>query len=332
MKQINVLGGIHHVTAITSSAPKIYDFFTDILGMRLVKKTVNQDDINTYHLFFADDKGNAGTDMTFFDFRGSPAHRRGTDDISRTSFRVPSDKAIEYWLKRLEHYKVKHESIQIQFGRKVLYFEDFDGQRYALFSDEKDKGVAPGEPWHKGPVPDEYAIYGLGPVFLRVRDLDMMDLILTRVMQMRKTATEDRFTLFETAEGGNGASVIVELDTDAPIARQGYGGVHHVAFRVKDRAELDAWERHFNSLSLPNSGFVERHFFQSVYIRLYPNILFELATDGPGFIDEDEGYETLGETLTLPPAYKKHREHVDSVVKHFDTVRSTREFPKEYLD
>lgn len=323
-------GGIHHVTAISSSAPKIYDFFTNILGMRLVKKTVNQDDINTYHLFFADDRGNAGTDMTFFDFAGVAKHKRGTDDISRTGLRVPSDKAIDYWLQRFDHYEVKHDPVQVHFGHKVLYFEDFDGQRYALFSDEKDQGVAPGEAWHKGPVPDEFAIYGLGPIFLRVSDLDMMDTILVRVLQMTKSKTEDRFTLYETGPGGNGASVIVEYEADTGVARQGYGGVHHVAFRVKDRAELDAWGEYFKTLGLPNSGFVERHFFQSIYIRMYPNILFELATDGPGFIDEDEDYEILGETLSLPPAYKKHREYVDSVVKHFDTVRSTKEFPKEY--
>lgn len=332
MNKLNLLGGIHHVTAITSSAPKIYDFFTNILGMRLVKKTVNQDDINTYHLFFADDRGNPGTDMTFFDFAGVSAHKRGTDDISRTGLRVPSDAALDYWLKRFKHYDVKHDKIQLLFGRKILYFEDFDGQRYALFSDENDKGVAAGEPWHKGPVPDEYAIYGLGPIFLRVQDQERMDAVMTSIMQMVKVASEDRFTLYETAEGGNGASVIVEYDNESQTARQGYGGVHHVAFRVKDRAELDAWEQHFKNLALPNSGFVERHFFQSLYIRLYPNLLFELATDGPGFIDEDEDYEILGETLSLPPAFKQHREYVDSVVNHFDTVRSTREFPKEYLD
>lgn len=332
MQNLQALGGIHHVTAIASSAPKIYDFFTNILGMRLVKKTVNQDDINTYHLFFADDRGNAGTDMTFFDFQGIPKQRRGTDDISRTGLRVPSDAAIDYWLKRFSHYNVSHDPVQIHFGHKVLYFEDFDGQRYALFSDEHDNGVAAGEPWHKGPVPDEYAIYGLGPSFLRVSDPEAMELIMTRILLMKKVKTEGRFTLYETGQGGNGGSFIVETDTESPVARQGYGGVHHLAFRVKDRAELDAWERHFNTLSLPNSGFVERHFFQSLYIRLYPNILFELATDGPGFIDEDEDYEILGETLSLPPAYKQHREYVDSVVRHFDTVRSTKTFKKEYFD
>ena len=325
------LGGIHHVTAVTSSAENIYEFFTIIMGMRLVKKTVNQDDIDTYHLFFADDRGNPGTDVTFFDFQGIRQRRAGTDDISRIGLRVPDDAAIDYWLTRFEHYEVKHEEPRQQFGRRVLYFEDFDEQRYALFSDEGVDGEAAGEPWHKGPVPDEYAVYGLGPIFLTVRDLEVMDTILTQVMDMEKSADEGAFTLYEMGEGGNGASVIVELDESSPRAEQGYGGVHHVAFRVRDRAELDSWRDKFDSLRLPNSGFVERFYFQSVYIRMYPNILFELATDGPGFIDDEEDYEILGETLALPPHLRDRRQAIESHVRHFDTTRSTRSFPKEYF-
>lgn len=328
---IKPLGGIHHVTAITSSAEKIYDFYTNIMGLRLVKKTVNQDDIHTYHLFFADDRGNPGTDITFFDFQGIPAHKRGTDDIARTGFRVPSDEALVYWQKRLSHFDVEHEQVRELFGRKVLFFEDFDKQRYAIFSDERDRGVAAGEPWHKGPVPDEHAIYGLGPVFLRVSDAAMMEIALSKIMQMRKVKEEGSLALYEMGEGGNGASVIVEHDPSSGSARQGYGGVHHVAFRVKDREELDSWRDLFDRVNLPNSGFVDRFYFKSVYIRLYPNILFELATDGPGFIDGDESYENLGETLALPPHLKQMREEVEAVVRQFDTTRSSRDFEKEYL-
>lgn len=328
---ITQLGGIHHVTAITSSAEKIYEFFTDIMGLRLVKKTVNQDDIDTYHLFFADDRGNPGTDVTFFDFQGVPQRRVGTDDIARIGLRVPNDVAIGYWKKRFEHYDVKHDDVITHFGAKVLYFEDFDGQRYALFSDEHDNGVSAGEPWQKGPVPDEYAIYGLGPIFLKVKDSQVMDTILSQVMQMKKAGQEDNLTLYTMAEGGHGGAVIVDLDESTTAARQGYGGVHHVAFRVKDRAELDAWRDRFDALQLPNSGFVERFYFQSLYIRMYPNILFELATDGPGFIDDEEDYETLGEIISLPPHLRDQREAIEAQVRHFDTVRSTRTFEKEYL-
>ena len=129
---MNQLKGIHHVTAITSSAEKNYEYFTNILGMRLVKKTVNQDDINTYHLFFADDRGSAGTDVTFFDFQGSAKAVKGNNEISRIGLRVKDDASLDYWVKRFNHYKVKHEGIKTLFGRKVLYFEDFDNQEYEI--------------------------------------------------------------------------------------------------------------------------------------------------------------------------------------------------------
>lgn len=330
MENLKELTGIHHVTAITSSAPKIYDFYTNILGMRLVKKNVNQDDLTTYHLFFADDRGNPGTDMTFFDFKGIAPHVKGTNDISKTSFRVKSDESLAYWQKRLDKYEVKNSGITTMFDRQTLAFEDFDQQQYMLVSDENDKGVKAGEPWYKGPVPDEFAIVGLGPSFLTVNDKEYMDQVMA-VMKMRKSAVEGNYTLFETGDGGNGGSIIVKFDNTSSQARQGYGGVHHVAFRVDDREHLDAWQAYFDSMGLPNSGYVDRFYFKSVYIRLYPNILFELATDGPGFIDDQETYEVLGESLTLPPHLRDKRAFVEEHLPHFDTIRSNKVFEKEYL-
>lgn len=328
MKQLT---GIHHVTAITSSAEKIYDFFTNILGLRLVKKTINQDDINTYHLFFADDKGTAGTDMTFFDFKGIAKAQHGTNEISRTGFRVPSDAALMYWIKRFQHYKIKHTDIKIMFGRKTIFFYDFDDQPYALFSDEGISGVASGTPWLKGPVPNEFGITGLGPIFLMVNQLESMENILIQVLRMRKMSKEGVYHLFEMGEGGNGASVIIEENKLLPQAHQGFGGVHHVAFRVSDRKVLDAWEKDFNQIGAPNSGYVDRFYFESLYTRLYRNILFELATDEPGFIDDEETYEILGEKLALPPKFRNQRHYVESVVRHIDTVRSNKTFEKEYF-
>ena len=233
--------GIHHVTAMTSSAEKIYEFFTYILGLRLVKKTINQDDINTYHLFFADDRGNPGTDITFFDFKGIPKGIKGANEISRTSFRVPSDEALEYWVKRFEHYNINYEPIKEMFGKKVLFFEDFDEQSYALFSDENDQGVESGIPWQKGPVPLEFAITGLGPIFFRVTHKDYMGAILEKLLHMRKSKEEGRLTLYEMGKGGNGGSVIVEFVSNMREAVQGYGSVHHVAFRVPDDDVLQDW-------------------------------------------------------------------------------------------
>ncbi|MFB1081704.1 ring-cleaving dioxygenase [Jeotgalibacillus sp. JSM ZJ347] len=325
---MKALKGIHHVTAITSSAEKNYEFFTYVLGMRLVKKTVNQDDIQTYHLFFADDTGNPGTDMTFFDFPGIPKGNHGTNEISKTSFRVPSDAAIDYWEKRFDRLNVKHKGVQEQFGKKTISFVDFDDQQYQLISDENDQGVEAGTPWQNGPVPLEYAIAGLGPLFVRVDRFDYFKEMLEKVLLFKETAAEQSFHLFEVGEGGNGASVIVEHNTFLPQAQQGFGTVHHAAFRLEDREMLDEWDERMKSFGFPTSGFVDRFFFKSLYSRVAPQILFEFATDGPGFMG-DEPYETLGEKLSLPPFFEPKREEIESKVRPIDTVRSTKTFEKE---
>lgn len=325
---MNHLKGVHHVTAITSSAEENYKFFTYTLGMRLVKKTVNQDDIQTYHLFFADDEGNAGTDMTFFDFPGIPQGMHGTDEVHRTAFRVPSDEALNYWVERFDRLNIKHEGIQEQFGVKVISFIDFDDQKYQLISDENNEGIASGKPWQDGPVPLEYAITGLGPVHMRVSNFGHMKEVLEKVLLFKEISQDGDFHLFEVGEGGNGAQVIIEHETDLPAGRQGYGTVHHVAFRVEDRAVLDEWTKRIESFGFQTSGFVDRFFFGSLYSRMAPGILFEFATDGPGFMG-DEPYETLGEKLSLPPFLEPKREQIEKLVRPIDTVRSTIEFVKE---
>lgn len=321
--------GVHHVTAITSSAEENYKFFTFVLGMRLVKKTVNQDDIQTYHLFFADDKGNPGTDMTFFDFPGIPQGSHGTNEIYKTSFRVPSDGALEYWERRFKRLGVKHEGIKKQFGKRILPFVDFDDQKYQLISDENNEGVASGIPWQKGPIPLDFAITGLGPNILRIADFDFFKQVLEKVLKFELTdQLEDQY-LFEVGEGGNGASLIVHHTPDISPARQGFGTVHHLAFRVKDKSELDYWDKRLKDFGFATSGFVDRFYFKSLYARVAPQILFEFATDGPGFMG-DEPYETLGEKLSLPPFLEANRKEIEAIVRPLDTVRSTKEFKKEY--
>ncbi|MCR8872367.1 ring-cleaving dioxygenase [Peribacillus frigoritolerans] len=325
---MNGLKGIHHVTAITSSAEKNYEFFTNILGMRLVKKTVNQDDIQTYHLFFADDVGGAGTDMTFFDFPGIPKGVHGTNEISKTSFRVPNDAALEYWANRFDRLEVSNTGIQEQFGKKTISFVDFDDQQYQLISDENNEGVAAGIPWQKGPIPLEHAITGLGPIFIRIANFDYFKEMMEKVLLFKEIDNEGSFHLFEVGEGGNGAQVIVEHNSTLPQARQGFGTVHHTAFRVEDRSVLEEWIKRMESFQFHTSGYVDRHFFESLYVRVAPQILFEFATDGPGFMG-DEPYETLGEKLSLPPFLEPKRDQIEELVRPIDTVRSTKEFIKE---
>lgn len=327
---MNEILGIHHVTAITSSAEKNYEFFTYVLGMRLVKKTVNQDDIQTYHLFFADDKGSAGTDMTFFDFPGIQKGVHGTNEIYKTSFRVPTDAALDYWVKRFDKYEVKHGGIKELFGKQTISFTDFDDQQYMLVSDEQNEGVASGTPWQNGPVPLEFAITGLGPIHIRIAQFDPFKEVLEKVMMMREIAKESSLHLFEVGEGGNGAQVIVEYNAILPSGRQGFGTVHHAAFRVADTDVLNEWIDHMQAAGFGTSGYVDRFFFESLYARVAPGILFEWATDGPGFLG-DEPYETVGEKLSLPPFLEPKREQIEKMVRPIDTVRSTRTIEKEYL-
>ena len=326
---MNVLKGIHHVTAITSSAEKIYELFTYVLGMRLVKKSVNQDDIQTYHLFFADDVGSPGTDITFFDSQGAPKASHGTDEIFQTGLRVPSNAALAYWKKRFDRYNITHFGIKEQFGKKTLSFIDFDEQQYQLISDEHNQGVEGGIPWRNGPVPQEYAIIGLGPIFIRVSDLKKFRIVFEQVLGFREVDHEGSYYLFEVGEGGNGAQIIVEENQFLPKSKQGFGSVHHVAFRVDNKSDLEEWRKRLRAFRVPNTGYVERYYFGSLYARVARQILFEFATDGPGFMI-DEPYETLGEKLALPPYLEANREEIEAKLHPINTMRSTKDIKKEW--
>lgn len=314
----NELLGIHHVTAMTDNAMRNYKFFTEVLGMRLVKKTVNQDDIHTYHTFFADDVGSPGTDMTFFDFPNNSQGTPGTNSISRTGLRVPNDAALEYYLERFKQFDVKNDGIQELFGKKVLPFEESDGQKYQLFSDENNEGVAPGIPWKNGPVPENKAIYGLGPIEITVSYFEDFKKVLTDVYGMSPILEEENVTLFDVGEGGNGGQVILRNDDSTP-SQQGYGQVHHVSFRVKDHDAIKQWEEKYETIGMQHSGNVDRFYFEALYTRV-GHILIELSTDGPGFMG-DESYQTLGESLALPPFLESKREYIEAQIRPFDTTR-----------
>ncbi|RIP37240.1 ring-cleaving dioxygenase [Staphylococcus gallinarum] len=315
----NQLLGIHHVTAITDDAERNYKFFTDVLGMRLVKKTVNQDDIYTYHTFFADDEGSPGTDMTFFDFPNIPKGKSGTNSITKPSFRVPNDNALSYYEQRFNEFGVKHEGIQTLFGKQVLPFEESDGQQYQLVSDENNSGVAPGKPWLNGPVPTDKAIYGLGPIEITVSYFEDFKKILEQIYGMKTVVEEQDVALLEVGEGGNGGQVILRKDTTSNEAVQGYGEVHHVSFRLKDHEAIAQWEEKYKEVGIGNSGLVDRFYFEALYARI-GHILIEVSTDGPGFMG-DEPYETLGENLSLPPFLENQRDYIESEIRPFNTKR-----------
>lgn len=310
--------GIHHVTAYTDDVERNYKFFTEILGMRLVKKTVNQDDIHTYHTYYADHIGTPGTTMTFFSNDKYPEGKHGTNSVTRIGMRVPNDQALEYYKNRFEQYDVKHEEIQEVFGKKVLPFEESDGQRYQLVSDEGNTGMSAGEPWDLSPVPSNFAIYGLGPIEISVSYFDYFKDNIINLFGFKVIDQKEDTALLEIGQGGNGAQVILKEDETLPSAKQGTGEVHHIALRVNNCDAIRAWEDKYEGMNLKHSGYRERYYFGSVYVRLC-HILFELASDEPGFT-VDEPYETLGESLALPEPFEEKREEIEAQIKPFDTT------------
>ncbi|ETT32972.1 glyoxalase/bleomycin resistance protein/dioxygenase [Paenibacillus sp. FSL R5-192] len=318
--------GLHHVSALTAHADQNYRFYTNIMGMRLIKKTVNQDDVSVYHLFYGDEKGKPGTELTFFEIPMAGQTREGVNSISGTSLRVPSDAALTYWQQRFDEFEVPHGEIVERDGRATLSFTDFEGQRLILVSDENNKGVAGGKPWDQSPVPAEYGIVGLGPIHLTVKDASLTAPVLTELLGFRAKGSYPAFTpgqpdvlVFESGEGGSGSEVHVEERNDLAQERPGRGSVHHVAFRVDNEEELKQWVERVRNFQFPNSGFVDRFYFRSLYFREANGILFELATDGPGF-DTDEELEHLGESLALPPFLEGRRAEIEANLKPLDTV------------
>jgi glyoxalase family protein len=311
------LGGLHHVTAVTTEASENVAFYTEVLGLRLVKKTVNQDDVSAYHLFYGDELGRPGTEVTFFDWphlRIAPNHA-GAGEVSATELRVSGRGALGFWADRLAGFGVEHGGVEERGGRGLIAFTDPEGQRLRLIEDGADARVAGGVPWEDSPVPQEAGIRGLGAVELTVRDLDPTAWVLTEVLGFRRTGEQardgGRVVGFEVGPGGPGAEVLVVEEPGAPVARLGRGGVHHVAFRTPDDEEHAAWRERLRSFGLGVTPQIDRFYFRSIYFREPGGVLFEIATDGPGFAtDEDAAH--LGERLSLPPFLEPRREAIEA--------------------
>lgn len=309
--------GIHHVSAITADAQGNLNFYREVLGLRLVKKTVNQDQPSMYHLFYGDEKGNPGTELTFFEIPLAGRTHRGNNSISLTSLRVPNDAALDYWMNRFDEKGVAHEDIKERAGRLTLGFTDFEDQRLMLVSDESDKGVAGGVSWSESPVPSEVGIVGLGPSQLTTGNIAASTKFMVDVLGFREKGSYESdvenqpdILVFETGLGGSGAEIHLEERLDLPPERSGRGSVHHIALRVEDERELYEWIENLNALGVGNSGFVDRFYFRSVYLTDPNGITLEIATDGPGFAT-DEALESLGENLSLPPFLEDRREIIE---------------------
>src|SRR5690606_8676123 len=295
-------------------------FYTAVVGMRLVKRSVNQDDVSAYHLFYADAHGSPGTDLTFFDW-SVPRERRGTRSITRTYLRVDGEDSLGWWAEHLREGGVPAAEVVERDGRLTLDFEDPEGQRLSLV-DDGGRGD-PATPWDRSPVPREHQVRGLGPIVLSVPDLRPTDLLLRKALHMRPVREYPHpddpahtVVVYEMGPGGPGAELHVAVQPGLPPARPGAGGVHHVAFRVPDEA-YEGWNEHLARLGVRTSGAVDRYYFRSLYFREPNGILFEIATDGPGFaVDEDPA--SLGERIALPPFLEPRREEIVARLKAID--------------
>jgi glyoxalase family protein len=286
--------------------------------MRLVKRSVNQDDVSAYHLFYADGAGSPGTDVTFFDW-DVPRERRGTNSISRTALRVNGADALDWWQNRLDQHQIPNTGISQIDGRLQIGFEDPEGQRLTLI-DDGGSGDDP-LPWEKSPVPVEFQIRGLGPITLSVPDIRPTDTILVQALNFRKVReyrhpenANHTVFVYEMGEGGPSAELHVAEQPDLPPASPGAGGVHHVAFRTPNDEEYHGWYQRLRSLGVRSSGEIDRFYFRSLYFREPNGILFEIATDGPGFhVDEDMA--TMGEKVALPPFLEGRRAQIEANLK-----------------
>ena len=311
--------GIHHLTAISARISENKRFYTETLGMRLVKRSVNQDDVSAYHLFYADAKGSPGTDITFFDWPAPPA-RRGTHAVTRTALRVAGVETMAWWQRRLRDAGVQAQEPVERDGRLTLDFEDSEGQRLSLVDDG---GEGEAFPWERSPVPAEHQIRGLGPITMSVPALPPTDAMARQVLNMRLDREYQHpdiaghpVTVYAMGSGGAGAELHVAVQPELPVTSQGAGGVHHVAFRTPD-ADYDAWAERLNAFGLSNSGKVDRYWFRSLYVREPNGVLFEIATEGPGFaVDEDP--VTLGEKVVLPPFLEPRRAQIEANLKPID--------------
>jgi glyoxalase family protein len=315
------LRGIHHLTAVSASIRENLRFYTQVMGMRLVKRSVNQDDVSAYHLFYADAVGTPGTDITFFDW-AMPKEQRGTHSITRTSLRVNGRSSLDFWVDRLTELGVKHTDVSERDTRLVVDLEDNEGQRLSLV-DDGGLGDEP-TPWKQSPVPAEHQIRGLGPIVMSVPDLKRSEPVLTRVMGMahaREYVSNDGPShivhVYEMHGVGPHTELHVAVEPDLPFARLGAGGVHHVAFRTSNEEEYHRWHDRLDSMGVRNSGEIDRYYFRSLYFREPNGILFEIATEGPGFA-VDESPASLGERVALPPFLEPDRAAIEAHLKPID--------------
>jgi glyoxalase family protein len=311
------MSGLHHVTAIAGDPIRNFGFYTRDLGLRFVKKTVNFDDPGTYHFYYGDETGRPGTILTFFPWQGAPAGRRGVGETHQTAFRVPQ-RSLGYWTQRFIEKGIAYEALEKRFGESVLPFTDPDGMALALV------GVpgAENEPgWSNGEVPAEHAIRGFHGVTLLLDSAAKTAAVLTDVFGFKETGREGSVIRFKAPGDVEGSVVDIYEAKGFLPGRTGRGSVHHIAFRAADdAAEAEMARKLVNEHGMQPTEQKDRNYFRSIYFREPGGILFEIATDIPGFA-VDEPLATLGEALKLPPFLEPHRKDIEGVLAPLDEAQ-----------
>jgi glyoxalase family protein len=301
--------GIHHVTAIAGDPQRNIDFYADILGLRLVKLTVNFDDPTTYHLYYGDGQGHPGTILTFFPWSGGMQGRIGTGQLTVTSFAVP-EQSFTFWKKRLTQHKIQFEEARSVFDEAVLSFSDPDGLQLELISTSD---ANPDHAWNGGPVPFNSAIRGFHHVTLCEEGYERTALLLTETMGFTPTASSGNRFRYSTSSSGAGTIVDVVC---TPAVRPGHvsvGTVHHVAWRTPTDARQQEWQKTLTALQYNVTPIIDRKYFHSIYFREPGGILFEIATDQPGFAI-DESVDQLGSHLVLPSWLEPTRARIEQAL------------------
>ena len=312
------ISGIHHITCIAGDPQENVDFYVGVLGMRMVKRTVNQDLPGTYHLFYADDAGHPGSDLTFFPWPDAKPRRDGMGLASEIALAVPEG-SLDYWGERLASTPTSLGALGLRRGARALPFSDPHGLAVALVETADARLFTP---WADSPVPEQHQVRGLHSVRLVERDLEVTSSFLTRVLGFRPMGEEDGWHRFGVADGGSGCHLEVQEQRDAKRGAWGIGAMHHVAWRVADeRAELAVRERVTSARRRPTEV-IDRFWFKSVYFLEPGGVLFEIATDGPGFT-RDEDIRALGEHLTLPPWLEPRRAEIEGALPRLHAPRMT---------
>ncbi|MBD3108710.1 ring-cleaving dioxygenase [Bacillus sp. AGMB 02131] len=304
--------GHHHISMITKDASSNNHFYRDILGLRRVKMTVNQDDPSMYHLFYGDKTGSPGTELSFFEIPMVGRTYRGTNAITRIGLLVPTEESLHYWKQRFEQHAVVHGDITTYANKQALHFEDAEGLRMVLLVSNGAK-IEHWQTWEKSDVPAQHQIQGMGSVEITVRRLEKLGRTLTEMFGYTEISRSEAEAIFQSTEGEVFGEIVVKQE-DGPTEKPGRGSIHHLAIRVKNEEELHYWDEQVRDRGFQSSGIVDRFYFKSLYFRESNGILFEIATDGPGFtVDGD--IETLGEKLDLPTFLQSRRAEIEKNLK-----------------